>query len=109
MLGCETARPRKEDDRWLQISIADFRRIPGALAPSLKIKRGEVKIPQFQRPFVWNEDQALRLLDSIASHYPVGSLLLWKTPSKLTTERNIGDFYLPETDDLTPTDYVLDG
>ena len=73
------------------------------------IKRGEIKIPQFQRPFVWTEEQALRLLDSISSHYPVGSLLLWKTPDKLATERNIGDFHLPETDDITPTDYVLDG
>jgi hypothetical protein len=73
------------------------------------IRRGEIKIPQFQRPFVWNEEQAINLLDSIASHYPIGSLLLWKTSSKLATERNIGDFLLPETDDLTPTDYVLDG
>ena len=45
------------------------------------IRRGEIKIPQFQRPFVWNEDQALDLVDSIASYYPIGSLLLWKTPS----------------------------
>lgn len=73
------------------------------------IRRGETKIPQFQRPFVWKEEQAIDLLDSIANHYPIGSLLLWKTPSKLTTERNIGDFLLPKTDDLTPTDYVLDG
>jgi uncharacterized protein with ParB-like and HNH nuclease domain len=64
------------------------------------IRRGEIKIPQFQRPFVWNEEQAINLLDSIASHYPIGSLLLWKTPSKLATERNIGDFLLPKTDDL---------
>jgi hypothetical protein len=73
------------------------------------IRRGEIKIPQFQRPFVWKEEQAIDLLDSIASHYPIGSLLLWKTTSKLATERNIGDFLLPKTDDLTPTDYVLDG
>lgn len=73
------------------------------------IKKGEIKVPQFQRKFVWKEDQALRLLDSIGSNYPVGSLLLWRTTSKLATERNIGDFQLPETDDLSPTDYVLDG
>ncbi|MCO7197338.1 DUF262 domain-containing protein [Pseudonocardia sp. McavD-2-B] len=51
----------------------------------------------------------MRLLDSLASNYPVGSLLLWKTAEKLQTERNIGDFTLPETDDHSPTDYVLDG
>lgn len=73
------------------------------------VQRGEIKVPQFQRRFVWKEEQALRLLDSICNNYPVGSLLLWKTTSKLASERNIGDFRLPETDDLTPTDYVLDG
>lgn len=73
------------------------------------IKKGEIKIPQFQRKFVWKEQQAIDLLDSIANNYPVGSLLLWKTSVKLAIERNIGDFKLPETDDLTPTDYVLDG
>lgn len=73
------------------------------------IRRGEIKVPQFQRPFVWKAPQAFSLLDSIANNYPIGSLLLWRTPSKLATDRNIGDFQLPVTDDLTPTDYVLDG
>lgn len=73
------------------------------------IRRGEVKIPKFQRRFVWNTQQALDLLDSICNNYPIGSVLLWKTPNKLVTERNIGDFHLPTTDDITPTNYVLDG
>lgn len=73
------------------------------------INKGEVKIPQFQRKFVWDEEQALKLLDSISQNYPIGSLLLWKTKDKLAVERNIGEFKLPTTDDLTPTDYVLDG
>lgn len=74
-----------------------------------EIKRGSIKIPQFQRKFVWKEPQALKLLDSIANNYPVGSLLMWKTNVKLATERNIGNFKLPKTDDMSPTDYVLDG
>src|SRR5687768_10249915 len=82
---------------------------PTIISLTADIKKGEIKIPQFQRPFVWKDDQALNLLDSIASNYPIGSLLLWKTKSKLATERNIGDFQLPKTDDLTPTNYVLDG
>lgn len=73
------------------------------------IKKGEIKIPQFQRKFVWNENQAFKLLDSISNNYPTGSLLFWKTTTKLSVERNIGDFKLPETDDLSPTTYVLDG
>src|ERR1017187_1262296 len=73
------------------------------------IKRGQIKIPQFQRKFVWKEEQAFKLLDSIKINYPIGSLLVWKTNVKLAAERNIGNFQLPQTDDMMPTDYVLDG
>jgi uncharacterized protein with ParB-like and HNH nuclease domain len=73
------------------------------------INSGQIKVPQFQRKFVWKEEQALKLLDSVASNYPVGSLLLWRTKSSLAIERNIGAFKLPATDDMSPTDYVLDG
>lgn len=73
------------------------------------IKKGEIKIPQFQRKFVWKDEQALQLLDSIANRYPIGSILLWKTVDKLNAARDIGSFKLPITDDITPTNYVLDG
>lgn len=74
-----------------------------------EIKKGEVKIPQFQRKFVWSDDQALELLDSVAKGYPIGSILLWKTIDKLHAARDIGVFQLPKTDEITPTSYVLDG
>ena len=73
------------------------------------VEKGEIKVPQFQRKFVWKDYQALNLLDSVANNYPVGSLLLWRTHEKLPAERNIGAFSLPTTDDLDPTEYVLDG
>jgi hypothetical protein len=73
------------------------------------IEKGEIKVPKFQRDFVWKDEQALKLLDSIANNYPVGSLLLWRTHDKLLAERDIGQFSLPATDDMDPTDYVLDG
>lgn len=73
------------------------------------INAGEVKIPQFQRKFVWKVDQALQLLDSILNGYPIGSLLLWRTQEKLEAARDLGEFKLPLTDEITPTNYVLDG
>lgn len=73
------------------------------------IKQGRIKVPKFQRPYVWQDEQALKLLDSVANSYPIGSLLIWRTATKLNTERMFGGFVLPETDDMTPTDYVLDG
>jgi len=76
---------------------------------NIDVTKGEIKIPQFQRKFVWREEQALQLLDSIANNYPIGSILLWRTHDKLATERNIGNFKLPDTEDISPTSYVLDG
>jgi len=73
------------------------------------INKGEIKVPKFQRKFVWKDEQALNLLDSIANNYPVGSLLLWRTHDRLRAERDIGEFSLPAADDMGPTDYVLDG
>ena len=39
-------------------------------------KNGSLKIPQFQRQFIWNETQVKRLIDSMSRSYPMGSLLL---------------------------------
>lgn len=74
-----------------------------------RIEQGDIKIPKFQRGFVWTRQQILDLLDSIYKGYPVGSLLLWRTSDKLATERNIGGFDLPETAEQYPTNYILDG
>lgn len=74
-----------------------------------EIREGRIKIPKFQRPYVWKDAQALKLLDSIVRSYPIGSLLIWRTSTKLKTERTFGDFQLPETPEMLPTDYVLDG
>ena len=74
------------------------------------IRQGTIKVPKFQRRFLWKPKQALQLLDSIRRNYPIGSLLLWTTREKMpAAERNIGDFNLAETDDHQPTNYVLDG
>lgn len=74
-----------------------------------EISVGRIKIPKFQRPYVWKAPQALKLLDSVYRSYPIGSLLIWRTQSTLKTERQFGNFTLPQTPHLMPTDYVLDG
>ncbi len=74
-----------------------------------RIEQGDVKLPKFQRKFVWTRQQVLDLLDSIYKGFPVGSFLLWKTSEKLKNERNIGAFTLPDTPDQYPTNYILDG
>jgi hypothetical protein len=70
---------------------------------------GEVRIPAFQRGFVWEMDRVAYLLDSIYKGYPFGSLLFWRTRQQLMTERALGTFTLPPPQADYPIDYVLDG
>lgn len=43
------------------------------------IKELEVVVPEFQREYVWNLDQAKELMISLFKNYPTGSLLIWET------------------------------
>ena len=74
-----------------------------------RVNAGEIKIPKFQRGFVWGRPDVLALLESILEGYPIGSLLFWRTEQKLKSERDIQGFALPPTPDKYPTNYVLDG
>ena len=73
------------------------------------IESGRVKIPQFQRKFVWPLDMTVKLLDSIIKGYPIGSFILWKTRERLRSIRNIGGISLPEPPEGDMVQYVLDG
>jgi hypothetical protein len=42
-----------------------------------RIAEGDYVLPEFQRPFVWDDDKILRLWDSLYHGYPVGQLMLW--------------------------------
>jgi hypothetical protein len=52
-------------------------------------------LPNIQRPFVWSEEQTCRLFDSILREYPISTLLVWKTKSKIRRRKFIDNF-LPE-------------
>ncbi|MDN3638180.1 DUF262 domain-containing protein [Simiduia curdlanivorans] len=73
------------------------------------VERGNIKIPVFQRQYIWNDEQIISLLDSIYRGFPVGSLLMWSTKEELKHERNVGGFKLPLTPEDYPVNYILDG
>ncbi len=73
------------------------------------IKRGLIKIPQFQRDFIWSKEKAASLMDSILKGYPIGTMILWKTKETLRSIRNLGGINLPETPAGDFIQYVLDG
>ncbi len=73
------------------------------------IESGQIKIPQFQRDFVWDVKKSANLLDSIVKGYPIGTFIFWKTDERLRSVRDIGNFNLPEPPEGDYIKYVLDG
>jgi hypothetical protein len=73
------------------------------------IKRGQIKIPQFQRDFVWSIQKSAALIDSIVKGYPVGTFIFWATKERLRHIRDIGSETLPPPKDGETASYVLDG
>ncbi|MBX2900942.1 MAG: DUF262 domain-containing protein [Cyclobacteriaceae bacterium] len=73
------------------------------------IEKGQIKIPQFQRDFVWDIKKSSKLMDSIIKGYPIGTFIFWKTDERLRSVRNLGNFKLPPPNDGDFIDYVLDG
>ena len=74
-----------------------------------RINSGDVRIPAFQRAYVWKQNQILDLLDSVVKNYPIGSILLWSTTEKLNHTRNIAGYKIPDNALEYPVNYVLDG
>lgn len=74
-----------------------------------QVSKGNLRIPAFQRGFVWEADSVAFLMDSIYKGYPFGTIQLWRTREELTTEKQFGPFKLFARDEEYPIDYVLDG
>lgn len=74
-----------------------------------QVQSGIIRIPAFQRGFVWDAERVAYLMDSIYKGYPFGAIILWRTKEKLSHERQLGPFTLPDVEPDYPIDYVLDG
>jgi hypothetical protein len=74
-----------------------------------RVTSGDISFPAFQRDFVWEPDQVAFLLDSIYKKFPIGTVIFWKTDNRLTSEKDLGRFTLPEPRRDYPVNYVLDG
>lgn len=74
-----------------------------------RVCSGDIRIPAFQRDYVWEHDQVAFLIDSIYKGFPIGTIFLWKTENRLSFEKKLGQFDLPEPTKDYPVNYVLDG
>lgn len=73
------------------------------------IDKGSIKIPMFQRDFVWTTTQTASLIDSIIKGFPIGTFIFWKTQEVMRHYRNIGNAHLPDAPQGDAVHYVLDG
>jgi len=76
-------------------------------------------LPHIQRPFVWEEEQMLRLFDSLMRNYPIQTLLFWRTKDEIKARKfmeqvawdaDLSDFYEPNISKKgVEKVFVLDG
>ncbi len=69
-----------------------------------EIKRGEIALPDIQRPFVWSSAKVRDLFDSMYRGYPIGTLLLWETGAEISTRQIGGGEH-----DRVPKQLIVDG
>ena len=50
-------------------------------------------LPHIQRPFVWEEEQMVRLFDSLMRNYPIQTLLFWRTKDEIKARK-----FMPQVD-----------
>lgn len=75
----------------------------------LEIDVGQIKLPMFQREFVWEKEQSAKLIDSILKGFPVGTFIFWRTRDDLRSYKEVGNHKLPETPKGDYAQYILDG
>ena len=57
------------------------------------IENKDLVLPEFQREFVWKEQDVKTFIQSLYKGYPTGSLLIWKTlnPPKIRGDKKISE------------------
>ncbi|WP_164013902.1 DUF262 domain-containing protein [Pyxidicoccus trucidator] len=86
--------------------IPEVQHLPTVLR---RVQSGEIRVPAFQRGYVWSEKQILELLESVYKGYPIGSLLFWNTESGTLITETDQNFPSPGADNKQPTSFILDG
>lgn len=77
-----------------------------------ELRSGQLRMPRFQRPYVWDESQQLELLRSVRDGIPMGSILVWETDIYIPSFEQIGPHHIgiPDGPEQPQTRrYVLDG
>lgn len=74
------------------------------------IENGRIRLPPFQREFVWSPPKVIALVDSIYKGYPIGSFFYWKASRQyVTLFRDIKSLSLPSPAPDQELFFILDG
>lgn len=74
------------------------------------VDEGRVRIPKFQRPYVWSPQMKRELFQSVLSGYPIGSLLFWEPRDIIVqTMDRVGPISAPRPAAGNGVSLVLDG
>lgn len=93
-------------------TIFDVPTTPRLINLLQEVREGIILIPDFQRPFVWDDQQRLDLFDSISRGLPIGGFMLWRTSKhSLKVYENLGPFGFKHRKERSSSDrrYLLDG
>ncbi len=76
----------------------------------VSVEKGQYRIPQFQREYVWETSKVINLFDSIYQEYPIGSFFLWKADrSQNKLFRHAIHEGIPEIKEDDDIHFILDG
>jgi hypothetical protein len=73
------------------------------------VATGRLRVPRFQREFVWTKSKVIELLDSIYKEYPIGSFFLWKAPREFNSLLRQIDLGQPPIGPHEEIAFILDG
>ena len=73
-----------------------------------RIMAGKIRVPRFQRAFVWRQADLHALLESILRGFPIGSILVWDTEENIASTERIGPVPISPAPALS-VGYLLDG
>lgn len=75
-----------------------------------ELENGNMKIPRFQRGYVWERSKIVKLLNSIYEEHPIGSFFIWEASAQYADFcREIVELGLPQKPEANKFKFIIDG
>lgn len=75
-----------------------------------ELENGNMKIPRFQRGYVWERSKIVKLLNSILEEHPIGSFFIWEADAKYANFcREIEELEFQQKPDAGKFKFIIDG